>query len=374
MHRLSSYLKLRKNVFENVRKQTRVPFGSTEEQCEHIGRGLCAQIDSGALTVQQVVNDSVKFALVNARDAESRYFSWLTLHMSLGICFQYQVEDKQLIRHVLGVLLPLSHGVDYGIFLRDLLESSRQPDVLSVINLAPGQRQSMRSLSNVPDKSLYYLKYSAGLKIDLRDPKLMKTIFDGTGRAVWAELLDRETCLYIDLPIAHAHLQPMMIHQPLTASLQVSSILLAIMNMKPNVVHLLLRYGASAQGPPLRYLLRTLGTIHLFPGMQKDGPKKYTIPVLMVADSLKYTLRTMPYVRFKTEMETIGNNTRFDTYYVKQEVLQFVPSWTVTGVPPLKHLCRCFIRNIFISLDQLPGGIQLLEIPVELRDYIDIKC
>ncbi|ESO83608.1 hypothetical protein LOTGIDRAFT_169075 [Lottia gigantea] len=363
MQRISAYLKLRKNVFEGLRRQTKVKFGSCEELCEHIGDGLCDMIDNGTVTLQQAIEDSIQFSIVNAKDSESRYFSWLTLHMTLGLCFKYRVDDKGLVRDILVTLLPFSHGVDYGIYLRDLLEGFRQPSVSSVINLS----QTSTSLSM--DKSMYFLKYSAGMSINLRDEQIRKSLFDGTGRAVWAELLDREKCQFLDLPIAHAHLQPMMIHQPLTASLQVSSLLLAIMNIKPEVVLMLLRHGASAEGPPLRYLLRTLGTINIFPG----GATKYSAPIVMLADCLNYCLRTLCYVHFKTEMETIGNKAAH-AYYVKSDVCNFVPKWTMGGVAPLKHMARCWIRLRLIENDQLQDGIENLEIPSTLQKYLDLQC
>ncbi|KAI8046145.1 hypothetical protein M5D96_002345 [Drosophila gunungcola] len=44
----------------------------------------------------------------------------------------------------------------------------------------------------------------------------------------------------------------------------------------------------------------------------------------------------------------------------------------VYGVPSLRHLCRCCIRDVLREHNQLPNGIDTLRLPKRLQRYIDL--
>jgi hypothetical protein len=44
----------------------------------------------------------------------------------------------------------------------------------------------------------------------------------------------------------------------------------------------------------------------------------------------------------------------------------------VFGVPNLKHLSRCVVREVLRENCQLPVGIQALNVPTRVKRYIDL--
>ena len=373
---------LRNNVFEHHRKTFSEKINSHQKLLERIGSNLICGVENGEYTLENVIDDIIAFVNYSpGRDKVHSRFCWLALHLALGICCQFKsITPKTLTRRVLFCLLLHSSGVDYGIFLRDIFD------------LADGG-----SNFALPEKSAYLLRISSGFRIDLHDEIVVSGIFKGSEKCIWSHLIENGSCYYLDLPIGH----------PITyisrSRMKACPLTLAMLNLRPKAVLILLQHGASPLGRPLEYLLRTLSTMHLFPAM--ENPPNYTISYSkeILQECLEYCYRVIPTIRVrfrqttKTEMERkvesalksaaksdmemkfeseLGGETeseqeRNDVYYVKKHDEEYLPPfWSRPA--SLKHLSRCRIRDCLIHADNLPDGIFQLDLMGCLTDYLNL--
>ncbi|XP_063704655.1 uncharacterized protein LOC134834058 [Culicoides brevitarsis] len=157
---------------------------------------------------------------------------------------------------------------------------------------------------------------------------------------------------FIDVPIESCGKA-----SPLRVTLQASA---------PDILMILLRYGASPNPfddglPPV---------IALFDKLIEYQDRRY--PYQLDA-CLRLLLKTLSFVEmpFKPLMYDARKEMFLDKY---EQLLQdkLLDANLIFGVPSLKHLCRCTIRERLNENCQLPKGIKELKIPGKLRRYIDL--
>uniref|UniRef100_A0A336LAI7 CSON006101 protein n=1 Tax=Culicoides sonorensis TaxID=179676 RepID=A0A336LAI7_CULSO len=88
---------------------------------------------------------------------------------------------------------------------------------------------------------------------------------------------------------------------------------------------------------------------------------------------LRLLLRTLPFIELP--FKPLIYEARKEMFIEKYEVLledKLIQPNRVFGVPELKHLSRCKIREELNKNCQLPRGIKQLKIPGKLRRYIDL--
>ena len=132
-----------------------------------------------------------------------------------------------------------------------------------------------------------------------------------------------------------------------------------------------LRYGASSGNDkfspaPIEIILARLNDyedISLCP------------PQLIVC--LRLLLRTVPYATIRTpdhlaEQCGIQTVSVYEQYPNLADKNLLPPERSGISPPELVHLCRCRIRQCLFDNWALPHGIQTLQIPKSLKDYLDL--
>lgn len=355
MERLTNYWTLRHNSFETVRRSLQNKVPSPEKQCELIGKTLYVRIENGDITLSKVVEDILQYVKCKHSDDRKRYFCWLVLHLGLGLCCCSRKPDvsNALPRTLLKQLLFYSRGVDFGIFLRDLFDFSE-------------------TQNGIPEKTEYLLEVCAGFAIEFSDPSLMNNVFDGPHGVVWREMLRGDSCRYLDLPIAYPTLPPDV--DVNRSHLRASPLLLAIVNMKPKAVLLLLQHGAAAEGHPLEYILRMFSSFRLFPILNASSNGSIRLGSIdTLVECFIYCLRSVPRLTLRFQGETILEKPGRHVYYVSSEVTDYIPPF-YTRPCSLKHLARCVVREGLLVREQLPRGLRGLILPEHLRDYLNLLC
>lgn len=350
MNRLLSFLRLRSNCFEKVLKETSGRCSSIEAQVEAIGSKLCSHIENGKLTVETVICDSLAVCKFDSHRINEVYRSWLSLHMALGLSYKYNVTNKSLVRKILLELLKYSHGIDVGIFMRDLLH-------LTDLNAT--------SDTAVWNKNIYFLQICAGFNVDLRKDGIK--ILTGPNQLVFSKFLTAGWCYYIDLPIGQPYLLDSHEVQHMA---EPTTLILACENLKPDLVLLLLRHGASPKGRPLEYLLQTVGSVRILRTLLSFSSS----PIELVHQSLIYCLRAVTGLRLHFHGQRINTASicSQERYYVSDDVIHYLPDDCYKTPGSLKHLSRCVVRECLLKSDNLPLGINDLIIPTSLKDYIDL--
>uniref|UniRef100_A0A336L9M3 CSON007105 protein n=1 Tax=Culicoides sonorensis TaxID=179676 RepID=A0A336L9M3_CULSO len=157
---------------------------------------------------------------------------------------------------------------------------------------------------------------------------------------------------FIDIPIESCGRA-----SPLRVTLQASA---------PDILLILLRHGASPNPfddgiPPV---------IALFDKLIEYQDRRYPY---QLDSCLRLLLRTLSFIELP--FKPLIYEARKEMFIEKYEVLledKLIQPNRVFGVPELKHLSRCKIREELNKNCQLPRGIKQLKIPGKLRRYIDL--
>ncbi|XP_043267284.1 uncharacterized protein stops isoform X2 [Venturia canescens] len=168
---------------------------------------------------------------------------------------------------------------------------------------------------------------------------------------------------------------------PMESYGQVLPLRVAIQHGSPDILQVMLRYGASTESEkfspsPIEILLTRLNEYE----MEKvDGGNRRIneIPDNLIK-CLKLVLRTVPNASVKTPThiaEKFGLETvpLYEHYPNLVERKLVPPDRSGLRPPELTHLCRCRIRRSLFLNWALPHGIKTLHIPDTLRDYLDLK-
>jgi ankyrin repeat/SOCS box protein 17 len=159
---------------------------------------------------------------------------------------------------------------------------------------------------------------------------------------------------------------------PMESYGQVVPLHVAVQNASPDILQIMLRYGASVGDDqflpaPIEILLARMN--------EYNSEDQYPQQLLMC---LKLLLRSIPTITKKIpshERETFGlENISIYDQYPNLAIKNLLPAERSGNVPPeLKHLCRCRIRQCLSDNWALPHGIKLLQIPTILQDYLDLQ-
>uniref|UniRef100_A0A182T9D7 SOCS box domain-containing protein n=1 Tax=Anopheles maculatus TaxID=74869 RepID=A0A182T9D7_9DIPT len=204
--------------------------------------------------------------------------------------------------------------------------------------------------------------FIAGWKSDFndQDENLRAVVFflhhSAKARAVYPTYSYAYQCLrqtkFIDVPIESCGKA-----SPLRVALQASA---------PDIVLILLRHGANpcpddGGASPVLSLLEKLADCenHCYP--------------FQLVSCLKLLLRTIVMVElpYKPHVYAVRKE-MFDSKYTALLEDGLLPPDQVYGIPSLKHMSRCTIRESLRENFQLPGSIVKLPLPRKLQKYIDL--
>ncbi|XP_076664743.1 SOCS domain-containing protein stops [Andrena cerasifolii] len=151
----------------------------------------------------------------------------------------------------------------------------------------------------------------------------------------------------------------------------------AIQNGSPDILLIMLRYGASVEPDmlapsPLEMLLTKLNEYDPRPGQDQAA---YPEPLLLC---LRFVLRTVTTAFVKTprhiaDQSGVFSVSLYEQYPALMEQKLVPPERSGMSPPELRHLCRCKIRETLFENWALPHGIQSLQIPQSLMDYLDLS-
>ncbi|XP_029171961.1 uncharacterized protein LOC114941224 [Nylanderia fulva] len=163
---------------------------------------------------------------------------------------------------------------------------------------------------------------------------------------------------------------------PMESYGQVLPLRVAIQHGAPDILLIMLRYGASIESDklapsPMEIILTKLSEFEAQPGQ-----KEIIYPEHLVT-CLKLILRTVTTACVRTPAHIahqigIFSVSLYEQYpsLVNQNLIP--PERSGACPPELKHLCRCRIREILYTNWALPRGIKSLQIPESLRNYLDL--
>lgn len=164
---------------------------------------------------------------------------------------------------------------------------------------------------------------------------------------------------------------------PMESYGQVSPFRVAIQHGSPDILLIMLRYGASVEcdklaPTPLEILLSKLSEYDARPGGQQGNA--YPEHLLLC---LRLVLRTVTTGFVKTpeyiaEQSGVFSVSVYEQYPTLVEQKLVPPERSGLRPPELRHLCRCRIREALFENWALPHGIQQLQIPESLRSYLDL--
>ena len=159
---------------------------------------------------------------------------------------------------------------------------------------------------------------------------------------------------------------------PMESYGQVLPLRVAVQYGSPDILLIMLRYGASTEGDklapaPIEILLSKLDEYQ-----ESDYPQNLLI-------CLRLLLRTITTIVVKTPSHVAAQcgviNISMHEQYPKLVERNLVPPERSGLTPPeLKHIARCRIRELLHDNWQLPRGIRTLQIPDSLMDYLDLLC
>ncbi|CAG2219727.1 FOXG [Mytilus edulis] len=348
---------MKHNIVSEINHNLGVVHGTLEGKCETIGFKICEKINTKECTLDQALDAIVEFSRDCATRENEIQMAWLSIHLALGLCFEYKVSNKATIRRFLKEVLLYSRGIDMGLFMRDILHY----DDLSSTNEAAA-------------KSLYCLSFTAGFMVDMVEDGLGDKIFVGPARVVYSHLARAQKVNYLDLPIGHPTLT-MTTKAAISSYVPSTPLGLACESLKPNVVLTLLRYGCSPIGKPIDFLILTLGSQKVVE--QATGLKKMDTPLENVKLCFEYCLRAVRSIKVRigeeTTADTINDRGQEHVHFVRETAADFIPDDCYKTPAKLKHLARCEIRDTMFAADREPVVIyQLPIVDSYCKKYIDL--
>ena len=337
-------------LFEQVTEGKK--FFNSDMRCVYAGNQIVMRVDTGQITIKEAIEDCITFARkVKGKGNDGHMLAWLCMHLALGLCHKFDLQDKKYVRGIMEELLPYSRGVDLGLFYRDINAFGDEGQYLD------------RSEKDLLEKATYYLNVAGCFKMDLTKDDLGRKIY-GAMKATFPDKM-----WYLDLPIGNpAYVigtTPPKISNPLMTACE---------NMRPHMILRLLRHGASAHGEPLNFIMASLSHIKTLEDATKSNIGSGT-PVAITQLCLNYLLRSVTQLKLVFDDQKTGDmEHESDVYYVSQNVTQFVDEGYYASPNKLKQLCRVAIRNTLLENDRIPDGIYKLPKPLITthKRYLDL--
>ncbi|XP_017034172.1 uncharacterized protein stops isoform X1 [Drosophila kikkawai] len=251
------------------------------------------------------------------------------LYIGLRTCWDWGVRDSEVVVQLLEAIYECEKTFE-RIFLGALFGPHAPHFIAGWRSDFQDQHENVRAM-------VYFLKHATREKLTL---------------PVWIPRFEQERQLrFIDVPIESCGKS-----SPLRIALQANA---------PEMLLILLRYGATPQPPDGGASV----IIALLDKLIENG-RNYSYELVMC---LKILLRnvTMIEMPFKPLLYAARREMFFERYG-RLLVDKIIGKEQVYGVPTLRHLCRCTIRDILRQHHQLPNGIDTLRLPKRLQRYIDL--
>lgn len=164
---------------------------------------------------------------------------------------------------------------------------------------------------------------------------------------------------------------------PMESYGQVLPLRVAIQHGAPDILLIMLRYGASVESDnlapsPIEIILTKLNEFEPYPGQEEVVYPEHLLTCL------KLLLRTVTTACVRTPDHIAARSGIFSVplyeQYPNLANQNLIPPER-SGIRPaeLKHLCRCQIRETLHSNWALPNGIKKLQIPESLKNYLDLQ-
>ncbi|EDS45085.1 conserved hypothetical protein [Culex quinquefasciatus] len=140
----------------------------------------------------------------------------------------------------------------------------------------------------------------------------------------------------------------------------------AIQASAPDIVMILLRHGADPNpddggAPPI---------ISLLDKLRENENRSYPYQLVSCL-KLLLTCTVMIELPYKPHLFHVRKE-MFELKYGTLLQDNLIPREQVFGVPKLKLICRCHVRNLLRNAFQLPRGIAKLAVPRKIKKYIDL--
>jgi ankyrin repeat/SOCS box protein 17 len=261
------------------------------------------------------------------------------LYVAAKLCCDWQFNDNETVVRLLNVMYHCEHTFE-RLFVGAIFG-------IHVTRLMSGWKSDFDSCAENIAAIEYFLKHATKSKLEYNSGGVVTR--------------------FIDIPMkSYAQSQPLR---------------LAASFAKPEMLLLLLRYGASVlsdhqtdQVPVAEPLSRFQEfCVFSLPLHQTEIP----LTCLKILLRAVPTMAALPNDPFSDNVRVVIGKGDFGVSrrYVHAKLLQegVIPSSRSGLTPPeLKHLSRCAIRNVLRENWQLPLGIRSLPIPSSVQDYLDL--
>ncbi|XP_030564023.1 uncharacterized protein LOC115764883 isoform X1 [Drosophila novamexicana] len=251
------------------------------------------------------------------------------LYIALRTCWDWGVRDSEVVVQLLVAIFECEKTFE-RIFLGALFGPHAPHFIAGWRSDFQDQHENVRAM-------VYFLKHATRRQLTL---------------PVWIPRFEQERQLrFIDVPIESCGRS-----SPLRIALQANA---------PELLLILLRYGAAPQPPDGG----TSVIIALLDKLIENG-RNYSYDLVLC---LKILLRNVSMIEmpFKPIVYASRREMFFERYG-RLLMDKIIGKEQVYGVPTLRHLCRCRVRDILREHNQLPNGIDTLRLPKRLQRYIDL--
>ncbi|KAJ9589841.1 hypothetical protein L9F63_027901 [Diploptera punctata] len=262
------------------------------------------------------------------------------IYVAAKLCFDWKIQDNQIVVQLLNNIYHCERTFE-RLFIGAIFGTR-------VTYMISGWKSDFENAEENTDAIKYFLEHATEAKLEYDD------------------MHDGSKTRFIDIPLeSYGRAQP---------------IRLAAQFSNKNLLLLLLRYGANVK---INYE-RDEVTIET-PLKQLNALCNANCSLDLstsIIECLKILLRAIPTMatfpcstydgRVYVLVDTVFGLDRM--YYHSKLIEEGIipPSRTGFTPPELKHLCRCSIRDILRQNWQLPHGIQKLDIPFSLKEYLDL--
>ncbi|XP_073816066.1 SOCS domain-containing protein stops isoform X2 [Musca autumnalis] len=251
------------------------------------------------------------------------------LYIALRTCWDWGVRDSAVVVVLLEEIYACEKTFE-RIFLGALF-GPHAPHFIA------GWRSDFRDQDENTRAMVYFLHHATSLDMTL---------------PCWIARYEQERMVkFIDIPIESCGRS-----SPLRVALQASA---------PDLLLILLRYGANPNPPDGG----SSAVLALLDKLTENG-RNY---VYQNVSCLQILLRNIPMIELP--YKPIIYSTRREMFFERYGRLlidKIIPKEQVYGVMSLRHLCRCRIRDLLRHNGQLPDGIDTLRLPRRLQRYIDL--
>ncbi|XP_067617259.1 uncharacterized protein stops [Eurosta solidaginis] len=324
------------NTFDKITRSGLQDRASRRDVLDHLNAVIGGCSDGQDMHTEEVAKIAVLAAVRYHREKKGgngdvclmgKYHN--ILYIALRTCWDWGVRDSDVVVYLLEEIYSCEKTFE-RIFLGALF-GPHAPHFIA------GWRSDFRDQDENTRAMVYFLHHATSLSMQM---------------PVWIARYEQDRMIkFIDVPIESCGRS-----SPLRVALQASA---------PDLLLILLRYGASPNPPDGGDSV----VLALLEKLTENG-RNY---VLQNVSCLQILLRNMPMIEMPCK--PIIYSTRREIFFKKYGRLlidRIITKEQVYGVVSLRHLCRCRIRDLLRQNCQLPNGIDTLRLPRRLQRYIDL--